>query len=410
MRSKRQRKRFSLSEAWVWLAILLIGAGYLFHAPGMLAVAGILLPSLLIAWAWNRVALRNVVYQRRFQYRRAFPGETVDCELRLENRKLTPLAWLRLNDHWPIAVAPEDGIVLRSESRPEDGELSLLFVLRGNARLRRKLTLNFRERGVYRVGPAMLYSGDPLGLFGTEEASPGEERLTVMPQVFPLRDLGFRTSDPFGMRSTRQQLFKDINQPIGVRDYRPTDSFRHIHWPATARMGHLQSRIYQPVAGQDLILCLNAATMEMHWMGVDPELLEDLIRMAASLAAEAFEQGYRVGLVSNGSIARGGRPFRIPPGRSPQHLPQMLEALAGLVPLVAMPFERFLLNEAPHIEYGSTLVVLTAVTPPALVESLVQLRRRTRRTALISLAEAKPPFVPGVQTIHLPMMARKAKQ
>jgi uncharacterized protein (DUF58 family) len=128
------------------------------------------------------------------------------------------------------------------------------------------------------------------------------------------------------------------------------------------------------------------------------------------MVSKAVEEGYRVGLVSNGSIAHGGRPFRIMPGRSRQHLPHLLEALAGLTPIVTTSFDRFLLSQAPHLQYGSTLIVLTAITSPALVEVLIRLRERTRRSMLISLAEEAPPFVPGVQTVHRPYKASEANR
>jgi len=48
------------------------------------------------------------------------------------------------------------------------------------------------------------------------------------------------------------------------------------------------------------------------------------------------------------------------------------------------------------------LVILTSVTPPELLETLVHLKRHEHRMILISLAENPPPFIPGVQGIHLP--------
>jgi uncharacterized protein (DUF58 family) len=149
--------------------------------------------------------------------------------------------------------------------------------------------------------------------------------------------------------------------------------------------------------------------LEHHWMGVLPDLFEELIRVSAALVYESFNQRYRVGLISNGTVAHGGQPFRIPPGRSPKHLPRLLEALASASPIVTAPFAKFLLTQAPHIEYGSTLLIVTGVTPPELAEALMRLRARTRRTALFSLAEDRPPFIPGVQTIHRPFSLTEAR-
>lgn len=402
-------KRFTLREAWLWICILLLALGFALDARGLLAIAGVLLPVYILSWLWNRYSLHNVTYERKLQYRRSFPGEDVDCQITIENKKLLPLAWLRIRDRWPLAVAPQDERLTIPTHTLEHVQLNLLMVLRGFARIRRKLNLVFRKRGHYTIGPTLKNSGDPFGLFHTEISAKTQEHVVVFPELRPLEDLGLQAEDPFGVKRAPRRLFEDPNLPIGVRDHQPEDGFRKIHWPATARVGNLQSRVYQPVSGTDCIVCLNVTTLEHHWMGVLPDLFEELIRVSAALVYESFNQRYRVGLISNGTVAHGGQPFRIPPGRSPKHLPRLLEALASASPIVTAPFAKFLLTQAPHIEYGSTLLVVTGVTPPELAEALMRLRARTRRTALFSLAEDRPPFIPGVQTIHRPFSLTEAR-
>jgi uncharacterized protein (DUF58 family) len=154
------------------------------------------------------------------------------------------------------------------------------------------------------------------------------------------------------------------------------------------------------VAGLDIVVCVNAATYDRHWEGYDPERTEALVETSATLVTEALEAGHRVGLISNGSIARSGRPFRIPPSRSPGQLSLLLECLASLTSVVKAPFAMYLLSEAPQLSYGSTLFVVTALTPPSILEALLQLRAHGRRARLISLAD-DPPFLPGIPSMHL---------
>ena len=47
----------------------------------------------------------------------------------------------------------------------------------------------------------------------------------------------------------RQRTVSDLADPlrtVGVRDYHPEDSFRHLHWKATARAQQLQVRVFEP--------------------------------------------------------------------------------------------------------------------------------------------------------------------
>lgn len=397
------RERRPFHEAWLWVTFLVLVVGYAFGLSGLLVLAGLLTVVLGLAWYWNREALRGVGYERWVRYRRAFPGERVEGHVAVRNNKILPLVWLRTSDRWPNAVGPSEAGVLAPSHRPEYGFLHLILAMRGYASTIRENPLQFRKRGVYRLGPVEATAGDPFGLFVSqrEDIAP-QDKLTVFPKVYPIGDLGLNPDDPFGEKAARRRLFEDISRPMGVREYRPEDGFRRIHWPATAKVGRLQTRVFQPVRGLDLVACLNASTFEHHWEGTDPEMLEALIRTAASIVMQAFEDGFRVGLISNGSIAHSGQAFRIPPGRSKGHLPHLLESLAGLTSVVTAPFERYLMAQAPGLEYGSILVVITAITPPVLLEALVQLRSRNRRTALISLAEEPPPFVHGVESHHLP--------
>lgn len=394
------RERPSLNEAWLWLTLLFAVAGYVFALPGLLTLAGLLVVVYGLAWYWSHNSLRQLTYERRLQYRRAFPGELVQSQVRVENRKWLPILWLRISDRWPNAVGPEDLQVLQPSHRQDMGFYNLVLAMRGFARTLRSNPLMFRTRGIHTIGPARGVSGDPFGLFVSEEDELGApERVIVFPDVEPLPDIGLRPDDPFGERATPRPLFEDISRPMGIRDYRPEDGFRRIHWPATARVGELQTKIYQSVRGLDLIVCLNASTFPHHWEGTDPEMLETLISTAASMVVEAFEQGYRVGLLSNGSIAHSGQAFRIQPSRNRNHLANLLEALAGLTPLVTAPFERYLMDQAPRMEYGSVLVVVTAVMPTPLKEALQRLRARNRKTIVIYVGKDEPLALDGID-IH----------
>jgi uncharacterized protein (DUF58 family) len=327
----------------------------------------------------------------------------------IENRKALPIAWLRTSDRWAPEVGPTDETVLSTDPETDEPALNLVLVLRGLERIRRKHGLLFRRRGVFTVGPAVALSGDPFGLLQSEGVVQPGRQVVVFPELVRAHELGLPPDDPFGERRSLRRLFEDTTQTVGVRDYLPGDSLRRIHWPATARANQLKTRVYQPVSGLDLIVCLNAATYPRHWEGTNPPLLEALVRAAASLVKEAYDLGYRVGLISNGSIAHADRPFRIPPGRSSAHLPFLLEALAGLAPLITVPFERFLLMEAPRLEYGAGIVAVSAVTSDALYESLLRLRSRCRRVALLSLARDPPRAVPGIETTHRPFRVGSEK-
>ncbi len=189
---------------------------------------------------------------------------------------------------------------------------------------------------------------------------------------------------------------------MGVRDYHPEDDFRRIHWPASAHTGILQVKVYQPVSARVLVVCLNAMTLPHYWEGTDPEMLEHLVRISAAIVEHALEDGYRVGMISNSSLAHADQPFRVPPGRSPNQLVNLLSALASVTPFVTGTFERFLVAEAPQIPYGATLMITTALIHDAFLETLIRLKDHGRRIVLLSVGRKAPPGLPGITVHHIP--------
>jgi uncharacterized protein (DUF58 family) len=363
----------------------------------LLAISG-------LAFWWRKHALDGVTYQRRLIYRRGYPGERLQVQLEIENRKFLPTPWLRVQDMIPTAVGPEEADALKTTHSADLGLLVSLFSLRWYERDRRMFTLLLRRRGVYRLGPPLLESGDLFGVFELTQEPEQYDYLTVFPQPLLFQALQLPAADPYGDQRAHRRLYEDPNQPMGVRDYHAEDDFRHIHWPATARTGELQVKVYQPVSARVMVVCLNVSTFPHYWEGTHPELLEYLVRASAALVEQGLKDGYRVGLVSNGCLGHSDQPFRVPPGRSPAQLAQLLTALAGVTPFVTGSFERFLMAEAPRLPLGATLLIVTGLMSQGLAETILRLRQHGRQIALLCFSPVKPPAIPGVKIYHRPFL------
>lgn len=394
-----------------WLTFL--GATFLFGAitgnsflMGFSAALAALLG--IVSW-WRRHSLDGVSYRRFPYYRRAFPGEAVPLRVEIENNKPLPLSWLRSEDPWPLAIGPEDEQILAPSHLPEHGLLTNVFSLRWFEKTSREYMLRFRKRGHYKVGPATLQSGDAFGIFDHSRRIGDPQYLTVFPEIIPFERLELPAEDPFGNTRSRRRIFEDPNQPIGVRDYKPEDGFRRVHWPATARTGELQVKVFQPTSAQVAVICLNTSTMEEHY-GVYPELFEYLVSVTATLVDHYFHRGYQVGFMSNGSLTGSHRPINIPPGRSIKQLSVLLEVLAGITPMFSIPFEKYIIQEMPRVHYGATLLMVSAVTPPILIETLTRLKRHNRAITLLSLAKEPPQDMSGLNIVHRPYHWREEEK
>jgi uncharacterized protein (DUF58 family) len=324
--------------------------------------------------------------------------------LRVTNRKLLPLSWLEISDSIPMALPPTEGILIPTYV-PQVGKLTAAFSLRWYERVNRRYELQCPQRGIYTLGPLDITSGDIFTLFESQQTRVSHDRLVVYPYVWPLEELGLPSKEPFGERKAHRRLLEDPLRTIGVRDYHPEDSLRHIHWKATARQGELQVRAFEPTTSLNLVILLNVTTFKHHWQGVIPDLLERTISLAGSIATWATGQKYRVGLVANGSMPQADQPIRVLPGRSPGQLTAILESLAAVTSFATMSIQDLLRRESPQLPWGATLVVVTAIVTDELVATIMGLRNAGRRMALVSLAEEPPPQLDGVVTYHLPSSA-----
>jgi uncharacterized protein (DUF58 family) len=394
--------RAMFNEAWVGLAFMLAFVGIITRVPALIMVAACLVTTIFFSWLYNYWSLAGLEYRRKFDRQRVFPGESIKMSLEITNRKILPLSWVLFQDELPLNITAEEVQIFPSPESETTGYFRSAFSIRWFERVQRTYHLHCQQRGHYFLGPVTVETGDLFTLFTTKQKWLLREPIIVYPQIWPLDELGFATRSPFGEISTRNSLIQDPTLTRGIRDYHPEDSFRHVHWKASAKRGELQTRVYQPTTDMNLMIALNVATTPKIWLGIRPDLLERAIVVAASIANYAANKKWTLGLLSNG-VPRSDQAIKVPAGRAPVQLTHILEALAGLTAFTTSSIEELLRIESPRIPLGATLALVTAITTDEMLATLVQLWEAGRRVALISLAEEPPKYeLEGIMVHHLP--------
>ncbi len=129
-----------------------------------------------------------------------------------------------------------------------------------------------------------VVSSDPIGLFCSRRICADAEVALVLPRFTSFvsqpqtRELEASVAAPRAGSGT--ELF-------GVREYRPGDALRRIHWRSSARHGELVVREYEPPGAQTLgIFCDPSPASE--------EMADQVARIAASEAWDCIREGGRV--------------------------------------------------------------------------------------------------------------------
>jgi uncharacterized protein (DUF58 family) len=367
----------TLRDAWPILALAAITGGIIAGSVALVAMGVLVAVACYGTTLWARWSLRRVSYDRVLPEDHVFPGEHIDLRLRVTNAKPLPLTWIEAVERFsPGLTAIDDPDFRPGGTASSPGISEWRTSVRAHERVSRRTELVCERRGVYEIGSTRLRSGDPLGLFADELVEERRTRVTVYPRTVALGDVGLPSVRPYGEHAGGSRIFEDPSRIVGVRDYRAGDSLRRIDWKATARLGTMQSRVYDPSASRHLLLCLNTQTTDPAWAGVITELLERSITVAASVAREAYEERYSVGLLANSSLPDADRAIRIPPGRRAEQFIRILEALAVVTPFVLEPLSAMLDREEHRLVAGTTIGVVTAIMTDELAATLLRLRRR----------------------------------
>jgi uncharacterized protein (DUF58 family) len=410
----RARRPLYLVGALLILTSLLIQIPLVFVA-GLLVLALAIVPEL-----WYRYALRRLVASVELASERAEIGDTVQVSLVLENRKALMLPYLEVETQFPDAL-PLMGHVLDRAPVSERALLRNIYSLWAYQRVVRRYRARTLTRGVYTFGPMRLRVSDPFGLLEREHTHSATASLIVHPLIVPLERFGLPAHAPFGERPAPRRLLEDPLRVAGVRPYQPGDEQRRIHWKATARLGSLQSKVLETSTRHTALIFLDIRTFTQISKGYAPDLVELVISAAASVASWAIEQGYAVGLVSNGTllapeleglgadgqladdenddtreriaraIARAGvaQRLRIAPSPRAEQLPRLLDGLARLLPYYGGPMQPLLAAEESSLPAGATIVYIGVETLVD-VPTIVALRRFKSMGRSVSLLLATP--------------------
>jgi len=386
-------------EVFLFLIGTVVVASLLLREAQLFVVGVILLLVAGVSFVWERYCLVGLGYRRSLGQARAMFGEEVSLTLEIVNDKPLPLAWLEIEDTVPgvgLTLAPAH---VGPSHIPGRRLLGILLSVRWYERVRRHYRVLCQARGFHAFGPATMRTGDVFGLATQEIELPQEDYLLVYPKIVPLERLGLPARNPFGdVPLRRQWLFEDPMRTVGVRDYRPGDSPRRLHWKATARAPGqaLQVKLFEPTTTHRLHVLLNISTggPNWSWQGYDPEVLEAVIATAASVANWATEHGFLIGLAANAKLFRSSAAVRIPPSRDPRQMMHVLEALARLVPMATMSAETLVELEGHELAYGTTVVMVTAFANQDLVNQLQRLRRAGHQPAMLLITSAEEPLAP----------------
>jgi uncharacterized protein (DUF58 family) len=208
-----------------------------------------------------------------------------------------------------------------------------------------------RRRGRVRLRGLTLVRTDLLGLVRALRPVAAPDTLLVLPRRYPLPNLalpGARRYQPGGIALASS--VGDSEEFISLREYRPGDPLKRIHWRSSARVGRAVVREHQ-----DEFFVRHGLVLDTFMPPGAEDRFEDAVSVAASFAAGVSGQDSLLDLMFVGPEA-----YVFTAGRGVGQLERMLEVLADVRPCVDRPFGSLhrLVAERHHALSGMVCVFL----------------------------------------------------
>ena len=304
---------FGSSRALIILVLLafLVAASSATELAAFAAITALLMGTLN---AWGRLGLWRLDIELSCDSARLYSGETMTLRAAIANRKALPV-WIRIELDRPEALMPDPAPVTTGGIVSESGLLPF-------SRTAVTWTLRARRRGLHTLGPAKVVAGDLLGLADRGRPLPFRHDIVVFPRLAILKTPALPFSDYFGINRTKG-LVEDPAWYEGTREYTGDRPARNIHWKASARLGTLQEKIFEPTAHQKIIFLFDGTDF---LESADADLFERALEILASLASRYAEAGSSIAIATDRVVK--GFSAVLPLGRGPEHLGSILELLA----------------------------------------------------------------------------------
>jgi uncharacterized protein (DUF58 family) len=211
-------------------------------------------------------------------------------------------------------------------------------------RISRTLPVELNKRGYYTIKSIDLVSNDLLLTKKLVSHAASRSAITVCPRLIAREDLAIPYRQLMGEVLTRTALLADPFEFRGIREYQSFDTLRSVNWLATARTGQLKVNVHEYTTSQAVTILLNVEPDSAFY---EAELIEEAIRIAASLCEYLVHDGIACALISNGRDVITGAPIDLPAGQSVQHIQTVQEQL-GRLDLSKKPagFAGFLANRS----------------------------------------------------------------
>ena len=387
-RRLRPPRLLSLTRAGKFFILMTLGVGFGAINTGnnlLFLLFGMMLSVILASGLLSEAVLRNLRPRRRLP-RRLEAGQPAPGRLRLVNVGWWPALSVEVSEQNPHCVAgPLSGSRVgpkpvawwkfwRQQTDDEIRPVAASYTMRVEAGAEKSLPGHYElpERGKYSLSGLQIATRFPFSLFEKSRQFDALATITVLPSALPadrwMGQLDSRRGDTLRNKRGRGEEY------FGLREYRPGEDQRMIHWKSTARRGEPMVKETEARQRRALeVIFDNRAPSEEPTIA-ERKRFELGIRHLAGLLQSLHRAGYRLRLITCEAVVDPGSSTDM--GSLLRHL-----ATIGIEPRSAaapVPGEKNIPTDSIHIGFSDVIQDGIADAIPLAIDELSESQEEDR--------------------------------
>lgn len=371
---------------WFLLALIVIGLlGWIVGGSVLfarLAYFGIVF--MAGAYLWSSLSMRGIRFTRQARLLRASVGDLFEERFEIVNTVRQSCAWLEIEDRSSLPLAEGSRLLTNLAGRQKRSYTARTWLTR---------------RGAFPLGPTLLTSGDPFGLFSVQKSLPAKDVLVVLPMTVHISAFPVPRGLLPGGKAIRQKTMDVTPHAAGVREYMPGDPMKRIHWPSTAHRQRLMVKEFEQDPQAEIWLFLDAQRavhsalphelqrLEAGWWmqrRVHVRLPEDSFEYAVSAAA-SLARYFLADRRAVGLACAAGKFTVIPAERGERQVGKIMKTLAFLQAEGDLPLLGLVTMQAKLLPMGSGVILITPSVKSNFLLAIENLQRWNLRPVVVLL-------------------------
>lgn len=321
-------------------------------------ILGILLSGMLLNRLYEKNVMKHLHIDIINDEVRHYKGESGVLKLRISQRGIMPVlsASITVTAGNDIKFTNDQALKIRQQT-----ETAAIFTVLPKRETIIEIPYTAARRGMSYIVDSRIRIPRIFG-FGhmdLRQAGPAGHEIMIYPDKFAVHNEAVKFKIAQGLFKNNESLYNDPLLTLGNREYMEMDSFRDINWKQSARMGELQSKIYEKTTYTEWLILVNLRSESVF---APPENIEWIFEKLSYLTGEIAKEDITYSMIANMKTFDEGNYFRIDELNGQRSYRAVLEALAKIKTVTfTIAFERFL-NHVRLYEKVPSHIIFTGET------------------------------------------------